>query len=62
MPHIRWMPPLGQPPTPNKPRAETAITVRLNRQDYERVVEAAAYSQQTVVEWIQDMCHTATID
>jgi hypothetical protein len=30
--------------------------------DIGRVVEAATSSQQTVVEWIQDMYHTATID
>ncbi len=38
------------------------VTVELTPEDYKRVVAAAKRSHQTVKEWIESMCHTATQD
>jgi hypothetical protein len=46
---------------PVKPDKKAIITIELPAADYKRVVEAAEYSEQSVTEWIETMCHTATI-
>jgi hypothetical protein len=36
------------------------VTIQLSREDYQRVLDAALSSGQTVSEWIEDMCRVAT--
>lgn len=60
--HVLCMSPSKLLSIRRKPVSPSTITIKLNGDVYQRVVEAAASSQQSVVEWIQDMCHTATID
>jgi hypothetical protein len=44
-----------------KPTITTAITIRLGKDDYRRIAAAAARSYLTVVEWIEETCHTAAM-
>ena len=63
--------PLAMPSTPkklNRPAGTNAktkthiVTARLGSEDYRAVLAAAKSSHQTVTEWIESMCHTATRD
>jgi hypothetical protein len=47
--------------SPLNPEQNAIITIELSQAVYGRVVEAAAYSKQSLTEWVESMCDTATI-
>jgi hypothetical protein len=46
---------------PPKPKVHV-VTIQLTLDDYKKVKEEAKQCHQTVEEWIESMCHTATMD
>jgi hypothetical protein len=47
--------------SPHSPDSTAVITIELSAVVYKRVAAAAKYSEQSVIEWVETMCDTATI-